>query len=370
MNCQKPLIEKGILLNLTFKIIILNQHCLKKDQYLESIERAIRNALTKADAKNSEIRQQIYASAWRAHERALVQNTQLDESMRHQRREELTYLMRRIESEYAIPQAAHSQPAEQDSWSPESESRHDSGSLDTVAPSRTIAQHNDDTVDFPQAPQQTSKPIKNNKATAKKRSNFIRLAVSLIALAAFVIIGFSIYNSLSDLGGSTNSANHSPISAGPFKEGEDPDAANWIMVFTPQDATRVSLTGTATAEITHVEGVDYLRIKSPTAKDMIRFDIGEGILNQFANATATFDIIARSSDGKPAQMSVTCDFGEMGNCQRRRYDVTGSLSDFLFDVDFSAHKKVQKSGLISINSDLNGTGRSVDILAIRISKPK
>ncbi len=346
----------------------MNQHRLKKDQHLESIERAIRNAFTKADATNSEIRQRIYTSAWQAHERALAQNTQLDEAERNQRRNQLTHAIREIEREFTTQEPVQQQApqASQADGSLDGASRDMSGSLDTVAPSRKNAPRNDGMADFGEAPIRAQK----NKKEPKKRSKLIRLVVPIVLLAAFAIIGFSIYNSLSDLSRSSNGGTRSPLNTGPFKEGQNPDNARWITIFTPQDATRISLNGTATAEITRVEGVDYLRIKSPSAKDTIRFDVGEGILNQFVNTTATFDIIARSSDGQPAQMSVTCDFGDMGNCQRRRYDVTGSQSDYLFDVEFSANKKVQKSGIISINSDLNGSGRAVDILAIRVGKPE
>ncbi len=359
------MIRKGIWLNLKLTINALNQHCLKKDQHLESIERAIRNALTKADATDSEIRQRIYASAWQAHERALSQNTQLNETARNQRREQLTNSIRQIEHEYATQQTSSSQHPVNSA--PESNQSDLSGSLDRVAPSRKIVQHDDGMADFGQTPER----IQKSKSTpSKRRSKFKRLAVPLISLAAFGIIGISIYNSLSDLSFSPTGNNHSSLNTGPFKEGENPDDAKWITIFTPKDATRISLSGTATAEITRVEGVDYLRIKSPTVQDTIRFDVGEGILNQLVNTTATFDIVARSSEGKPVQMSVTCDFGEMGDCQRRRYDVTGSQSDFLFDVKFDTHKKTQKSGIISVTSDLNGTGRAVDIFAIRVGKPE
>lgn len=344
----------------------MNQHCLKKDQHLESIERAIRNAFTKADATNSEIRKRIYTSAWQAHERALAQNVKLDEAERNQRRDQLTHVIRGIEREYATPEAVKQQAPQADDWSLDGANDGMSGSLDTVAPSRKNAPRNDGMADFGEAPNRAQK----TKTAPKKRSKLTRLVVPLVLLAAFGIIGLSIYNSLSDLSRAPNGGIRSPLNTGPFKEGENPDNARWITIFTPQDATRISLNGTATAEITRVEGVDYLRIKSPSAKDTIRFDVGEGILNQFVNTTATFDIIARSSDGKPAQMSVTCDFGDMGNCQRRRYDVTGSQSDYLFDVEFAANKKTQKSGIISINSDLNGSGRAVDILAIRVGKPE
>ncbi|MGU3577006.1 hypothetical protein ACLBWZ_15925 [Brucellaceae bacterium C25G] len=334
---------------------------------MERIERAIRNALAKADAANSEIRQRVYTSVWQAHERALAP---FNESDRKQRREQLTQTIRQIETEYA---AAYQKPAQPVSnhdlntdWAPSGETRNHNHTPDIDPPLRK-SMHDDDTVALGPA---SHGKIKSNKKQPKKRSLITRLTVPVILVLTCAIVGISLYNSLSDIGRAPNNGGSAPVSLAPFKEGANPDDAHWITIFTPQDATRISVTGTATAEITRVEGLDYLRIKSPSPKDTIKFDVGEGILNQFANTTATFDIIARSSDGKPAQMSVTCDFGDMGNCQRRRYDVTPSQSDFLFEVDFPANKKAQKSGTISINSDLGGTGRAVDIIAIRVGKPE
>lgn len=333
---------------------------------MESIERAIRNAFTKADATNSEIRQRIYTSAWQAHERALAQNTQLDEAQRNQRREQLTKAIHQIEQEFFTP-APELKPDLAASPVAPNQPSNISGDLDSVAPSRQARSgqaHQNDDIAVPNAPRRT----KNKDTKPKKRSLFSRLIIPLVLLLGFVIIGFSIYNSLVEMSGSSFNGNgRSALNTGPFKEGEDPDNARWITVFTPQDATRISLTDTATAQITNVNGTDYLRVKSPTPKSTINFDIGEGILNQFVNKTATFDIIARSSDGQPVQISVTCNFGDMGNCQRRRYDVTGSQSDFLFEVPFTANQRTQKNGTISIHSDLDGSGRAVDILAIRVA---
>ena len=67
---------------------------------LEGLEKAIRNAFAKADASNSSIRQQIYESAWSAHERALLTNAKLNDAERAARREGLKKTIMRIESEF------------------------------------------------------------------------------------------------------------------------------------------------------------------------------------------------------------------------------------------------------------------------------
>ncbi len=90
-------------------------------------------------------------------------------------------------------------------------------------------------------------------------------------------------------------------------------------------------------------------------------------MNQLEGKKATFDIVARADGGKMTQMSVNCDFGGMGDCGRRRYDVRDSVSDFLFEMDNPAGKKAGRAGTITVNSDLAGTGKPVNIYEIRVS---
>ena len=45
------------------------------------------------------------------------------------------------------------------------------------------------------------------------------------------------------------------------------------------------------------------------------------MLDQIAGKHAIFDVIARAEDGKDTQMTVDCDFGELGDCGRKRYAV-------------------------------------------------
>ena len=110
----------------------------------------------------------------------------------------------------------------------------------------------------------------------------------------------------------------------------------------------------------------FLRITSGPAGSAISFDVGQGILEQIAGKHAVFDIIARAEDGKETQMSVDCNFGELGDCGRKRYAVGNQRNEYLFDVQMPA-KRPGAAGSIAINSDFDKQGKSVDIYEIRVS---
>ncbi len=335
---------------------------------MESIERAIRNAFAKADAHNPATRQRIYEAAWGAHERALTTNTALSEEQKKQRRQKIKDAISDIEAEFKTGQAASRQEP----------------SLD--APSSSDPLLGDDVYQAGPAPDTAdirTSSKKGKRASAdlgyeagvsrkdrkkKKRSPLVSVGIPVMVIVILGLIGFSLYNSFADF---TRGNGSSPLltdnSMAPIKEGEDPEGRTWINIFTPADATRMSVQGRATAEIKREGTNSFARVQTSGANDSVTFDVGEGVLNQLAGKKATFDIVARSDDGKTTQMSVNCDFAGLGDCGRRRYDVRDSVSDFLFDQEFQAGQSAGRAGKITINSDLSGSGKAVDIYAIRVT---
>ena len=65
-------------------------------------------------------------------------------------------------------------------------------------------------------------------------------------------------------------------------------------------------------------------------------------------------------------MSVDCNFGELGDCGRKRYAVGNQRNEYLFDVQMPA-KRPGAAGSIAINSDFDKQGKSVDNYEIRVS---
>ena len=148
--------------------------------------------------------------------------------------------------------------------------------------------------------------------------------------------------------------------------GEADPQRNWISVFTPADTSQLSAPAGATAEAMQDESGDFLRLRSGKDGSAVVFDIGQGVLEQIAGKVATFDIVARAEEGNETQMAVACNFGELGDCGRKRYAVGYERGDYLFEVTF-ADKAPGAGGTIAINSDFANQGKAVDIYEIKVS---
>jgi hypothetical protein len=152
----------------------------------------------------------------------------------------------------------------------------------------------------------------------------------------------------------------------PQKPGEADQSKNWINVFSPADPTHVSAPSDAAAEVMKDDTGQFLRIRSGASGSAIAFDVGQGVLEKLAGKHAMFDIIARSEEGKETQISVDCNFGDLGDCGRKRYAVGHERNEYLFDVRFP-DKHPGAAGTIAVNSDFDQQGKSVDIYEIRVS---
>jgi hypothetical protein len=90
------------------------------------------------------------------------------------------------------------------------------------------------------------------------------------------------------------------------------------------------------------------------------------ILREMAGRTSTIALTVQSTDDKPVQISVECDFPRMGDCPRHRFTVNPQKLDALFRVSFDNGMAPSTPGRLLINADLAGGGRGVNLYAIRI----
>ena len=156
-----------------------------------------------------------------------------------------------------------------------------------------------------------------------------------------------------------------PAEGGPGIPNADADR-NWISVFEPSDPSLVNAPSGTTAEVQQDDTGTFCA-SAPAAAAAIVFDnVGQGILQQIAGRKAVFDIIARAEEGKETQISVNCDFGELGDCGRKRYAVGYQRGEYLFDVELP-DQNPGASGSIAIASDITSGGAAVDIYEIRVS---
>lgn len=156
-----------------------------------------------------------------------------------------------------------------------------------------------------------------------------------------------------------------PILA-PKKPGETDALKNWISVFTPADVTQVSAPTDASAQVAESDDGPVLRIRSGTSGSAVLFDVEQGVLEQIAGKHAIFDIVASAEEGSETQISVSCNFGELGDCGRKRYAVGRELGEFLFEVELP-NASPGAGGTIAISSDISNQGKAVDIHEIRVS---
>lgn len=299
---------------------------IKRDLALDSIERAIRNALLKAKPQTSAQRQAVYQSVWAAHERALAGNANLTDEIKNSRREKLKTTILHIENEIRSQTLSSQVPAdnsEQQNLHNVASNHAPTGSvpgMDAVpegfsANSERIEQTAD--VSYPV----NEEPIiAADKAQKSKRKNTVkktkapfwrRAIVPVSFLLAALIIAYSFYNSFGASFSSQSSANNGSQYA-PLREGEQDASHNWLTIFNPDEASGISTNGRVIAELKSEGNTRFLRVISPGPADTVRFAINESILQQLAGKRATFDIITRGDTLDKAQMTVTCDFGSLG----------------------------------------------------------
>lgn len=154
--------------------------------------------------------------------------------------------------------------------------------------------------------------------------------------------------------------------AEPAKPGEADAARNWIFLFSPSDPTGVHAPGDTRAEVMSEDAGDFMRIRSGASGSAVVFDIAQGALEEIAGKHAVFDIVARAEEGKETQFSVDCNFGELGDCGRKRYQAGYEKSDFLFEMELPA-KPPGSAGTIAINTDIDNGGKAIDVFEIKVS---
>ena len=375
---------------------------------MDPVEKAIRNALEKGNAEDRAFREKVYRSAFAALERATASQPELTVEMAIRRRQSLQAKITSIESEYlpAAP-ALPVHPGEVPTVSlDEPQAAADAPAVDApaaeaggdAAPSVALDSEPEPTADAPavdvgpgpaaepvlagSSPAATVAPDRDERR-ARKRRPLAAAFVVLTLLCAAAIGGWWAYQTgllklpeapsappeIVQEGEDFDPAEEMPLQPGePGTVGEagTQELRNWITVFSPDDPSAVNAPSGATAEVSEDESGQFMRIRSGTTGAAVVFDVGQGILEQIAGKKAVFDISARAEDGTQTQISISCDFGEMGDCGRKRYAVGYERGEYLFDVQLPAQRP-GAGGSIAINSDFSNEGKAVDIYEIRVS---
>ena len=395
---------------------------------MDPIEKAIRNAFEKGNAEDRAFRERVYRSAFSALDRVLQANPNITVEAAISRRKAVQAKIAEIESEFlaAVPDVTlpPENVASAGNAAPgprvDAPTASDAPSVDAPQPPSQSASSPSITFDGPVQPDASDQPrsrvlprvpdimpeetalpdapslddspgapVGNGAQVApdrdERRIRGRRLPLTAIFVVATLLAaaGIGLYfakqTGVFKTAAELNTGPPEPTPTlddedsslpaepgSPQKPGEADQSKNWINVFSPADPTHVSTPSDAGADVMKDDTGQYLRIRSGASGSAIAFDVGQGVLEKLAGKHAMFDIVARSEEGKETQISVDCNFGDLGDCGRKRYAVGHERNEYLFDVQFP-NKHPGAAGTIAINSDFDQKGKSVDIYEIRVS---
>ncbi len=365
---------------------------------MDAIEKAIRNAFEKGNADDRAFREKVYRSAFAALDRALQANPGITVENAIKRRKAMQAKIAEIESEF-LPAVAPmvgevnaepgiaappvDAPVSSADAAPSVESRREPSLAGSVSDSRVLPAVPDIVPDRPLPGSSTPAVASGNDTVSPDRDPRRarrRFPAGLLAgIAVLVLIGAGLWwavqsgvlkmpesSGRSSSPQATAQGDDNAAEGAPQRTGEADDTRDWIDVFTPSDPTLVSAPSDAKADVMEDDSGSFLRIRSGSSGSAVSFDVGQGILEQIAGKHAVFDIVARAEEGKDTQISIDCNFGELGDCGRKRYAVGHEKNEYLFDVRLP-DVRPGAAGTIAISSDFDKQGKSVDIYQIRVS---
>ncbi|MBX5199707.1 MULTISPECIES: regulator [unclassified Rhizobium] len=167
-------------------------------------------------------------------------------------------------------------------------------------------------------------------------------------------------------GNDDNAAPHTdePVTIDP----QNSFSADWIPLFKPEEADKIQSGPRArTEKITENDGPAIRLISESGAADgNISISVPATVLQQLAGKSSTIALTLQSTTDEPTQVTVECNFQSLGNCPRHRFNVTREKSDALLQVKFDRSLAPNAPGTLTINSDLDGKARGINLFAIRI----
>ncbi|MHB2266227.1 hypothetical protein [Aliihoeflea sp. PC F10.4] len=347
---------------------------------MDGIEQAIRRALAKGNSDDREFREKVYRSAFAALDRSLKERPELTVENAIKRRKALQATVTSIETEH-LP-ALPPEPVMVEPVRAERAGAEPVFAPDHVAPDLRAERREPidapmiDSFDEPPrvggrraAKLDTAQPARKKRRGGGRILSLVTGLVILVVLVGGALWAFSNFGHLigSDMREIEAAINESRGRSGPpplSADGVDPDAG-WTGVYQPEDLRLVSPAEGASAEAVEGESGDYMQIRSGSSGAPISFAVGQDLLQRFAGQRVVFAILAHGIDGEATQISVECDFAEMGSCGRTRYDIGAAQENYLFEVALP-NTAPGRGGSISITTDVTGEGRGIDVFAIRM----
>jgi len=355
---------------------------------LDPFEKAIRGAFEKSDPSDIAVRRRVYRSALNALERALQSNDSVTEIQAKARRGKLKTLIKSIDSEFTVA-APENKPADKiaaalaPSVSIDNTSRNAAPNTAPPianarqeprfgAPAPVGAEASEATTQKSAKPDLAARIRTRNLRNEGKKSRWPKFAFN--AAIFFILVFVAIYavrwvmsTDLRQFASSNSNDGNLEFTSQAVGARQD---KNWITIFDPQDVSTVRVGDGAQARLSADGRATYLQLASSTANSATIFDVGLGVLQDFAGKDAIIVIRAKTVSDEKSDMAVSCDFNVLGKCTRKRFTVTNELQDFIFDFRFT-NQSPTNSGSIEIISDIEGGGIPLNLVAIQIrEKPK
>lgn len=343
---------------------------------MDSIERAIRDALAKGDARDRAYRERVYRSVLVALERANAANANLTPEAAARRKDVLKSHITAIEQEFmpavapevelpSAPPAEHS-AARRDPL-PAPEPRIDRPVSGDEAARRSPRPGIDARAEDRLAPADEGEGYRRQRPYAA-----IFVAVTFVAALA---IGAWWANETGLFGRPDGSVPNPPPQLEeedftpqppPTSPSQPEPPREWVVLFSPADPSTAVAPSGASAEVIEDDAGTYLSIRSGSGGEAVMFDVPADVLQRLAGGGAVFDVVARAEEGQETQISITCNFGELGDCGRKRYLVGYEQADYLFHIDLPAGSP-GSDGTIAIVPDVSNGGRALHVFEIRVA---
>lgn len=345
-----------------------------------AVKETILAALQKGDARDRGFRETVYRQVFAALERSVKTNAELSADDVFRRRDQVVSIIAEIENDIAAQEAQNSWDLGAPSPADIRPGGHPTAADDYREPSAdfvpTISR--DERLTPGTRPAAESQPdvealLHEDRGSRRERKRrrknpWIRLIIWLVVLGLLAYGGLWLWRQAQEAirteGASIEEIIGSSGLAGTGELLPAREDSEWIEIFTPADASAVRANNGASAQISRDGEGEYLTVGGQGQSPII-FDVGQGVLERFAGRTAIFSISARAQEDE-TQITLTCDFGGMGQCNRMRYVVGPTTAEYLFEVAL-ANSAPSQGGTISIIPDIEGRGRMLDVFSIKVT---
>ncbi len=144
----------------------------------------------------------------------------------------------------------------------------------------------------------------------------------------------------------------------------------WVSVFAADtNPENLDFANRGRVELIRAEGRTFARLSSNSGStgNTILVKVPRGVMQSIRGKAATFEMVLRSVEDGGQQFAIFCEFGEMGNCGRKRFAATGQLKAYIFDVLINDTNLASgEDAYLAVSTDMDLAGKPVDLFSVRV----